>query len=58
MDAAGDATANQVVGMLVLYRLVMLSFGLLGSLALLGGGIKLQGAGDAEPEATQATDTP
>ena len=35
------ATPNQIVGMLVLHRLFMIFFGLLGSLALLRGDIQL-----------------
>ncbi|MEM0913827.1 MAG: lysylphosphatidylglycerol synthase transmembrane domain-containing protein [Planctomycetota bacterium] len=38
----GGASANQAVGMVVLHRFVLLSFGLLGAFSLLGGDIKLQ----------------
>ena len=54
----GTATANQVVGMLLLLRLYMVFYGLLGSIYLLGGDIHLHEAEAAAPpteDAEQAT---
>lgn len=44
------ATTNQLVGMLLIYRLFMIFWALVGALALLGGSVRLQG----EPEPAAA----